>query len=94
MTELDISTNSRNIQDLALESLVRIKQEPSMALEALDILRRRKEIVDEMEHLEAPVRTAQQAYEAAKKEYDAGMEQPLMRLTQIDTELNALMERL
>ena len=83
MTELDISTH-----------LQRIKQEPSTALEALDILRRRKEIIDEMEQLEAPVRTAQQAYEAAKKEYDAGMEQPLMRLTQIDTELNALMERL
>lgn len=83
MTELDISTH-----------LQKIKEEPSLALEALDILRRRKEIIDEMVELDAPVKVAQQALEAAKKEYEREMEQLQPRMAQVDTELNALMERL
>ena len=74
--------------------LQKIKEEPSLGLEALDIMRRRKAVIDEMIELEQPVKEADAAFKSARYEYEKALEKLQPRMNQVDTELNALMEKL
>ena len=83
MTEIDISTHLQNIVE-----------EPSIALALLGLMRRRKEVIDEMIAAEEPVGTAEAKLRDLRKEYEKTMEELKPRMLQIETELNALMEKL